>query len=122
MLIDHDLPSLLNHTHYDSLPFMRVDLCDEKAEPIAVSLFVPDVLASVVFSGFTADMYCIYDSLAFRVVQDSRMPLPYLYMSIFCPPILNPHSLNMGKGIIAYTNTGPCIGIITRIQPQMIPP
>jgi hypothetical protein len=57
MLIDHDLLSLLSHAHYDSLPSMRVDLCDEKAKPIAMSLFAPDVLASVVFSGYTADMY-----------------------------------------------------------------
>jgi hypothetical protein len=88
MLIDHDLLSPLNHAHHDSVPFMRVDLGDEKAGPIAVSLFASDELATVVFSGYTADMYCVHDSLAFRVVQDSRMPLPYLYMSILCPPIL----------------------------------
>jgi hypothetical protein len=32
-------------------------------------------------------LICIHDSLAFRVAQDSRIPLPYLYMSILCTPI-----------------------------------
>lgn len=40
MLIDHDLLSHLDHVRHHSLLYMRVDRCDEAAEPIAVDTLV----------------------------------------------------------------------------------